>query len=415
MADIARCENAKCLLFQRETRYPTGLVPKCRLCGSTQEVVRQVPDFVVKKPTLPAWAADAVGGGKPAVLQVAMYAPCTNPCKSWKTVSAAAESKRLHDVEPEEADSVAARLRLLKAKIEEADDLLPAAAGRLVQKVFVVPEWFFRKCVDQEYEDGQYTEEEMRAIVEGLLDMSRKGDLRDWLIVAGSIRWLRPVTSAVRSYPNGEAAVLEIVPCTNTWLELNTTVVVSGGKMILCYYKKWNGGDTGGPASELVTPEKLKSGDKKRIFVAQRTVREPIMPIRTVANDLVNVKWDFGVDVAPAIVPGSFTFRSLKMGVEICADADSQSLVTDVGKTLDVHFVVSCDLEDLMSQAEECGAVKVGGYLVQCDGNQIDLVKHAKLSFKVAQREMDEYTSCAGTLHGDGVAKRIFVIELAVP
>lgn len=410
MADIAYCNNIKCVLCQRRTRYPDDQVPKCRLCGGTQFVEKRVLDPVINRPALPTWETTTEGGSKPDVLQVAMYAPCTNPDKQWSTVSAVAEIVKLYrGVKDDDRDTVALRIRLLRDKILEAEKKLPLAGERSVQKLFIVPEWFFRKCIDQDYYGGQYSEEEMRAAVQGLLTLSAQVDMREWLIVAGSIRWRRPVTTATRRHANGDSVVLAPFECRNTWLELNTTVVVFKGKMIRCYYKKWNGGDTGG---EVVQPDKLGDPDVKRIFATQHSVRNPTVEIRTALNELVKVKWHFGVDIDDAVVPGNFTFRTVKMGVEICADADNAALRTDVDQSLDLHIIVSCDLEDL--DPFRCAAIKNAGYLVQCDGNQLSFKVHKQLSFKVLRRTGLSYETVRGELHGETVSASIYVTELTL-
>lgn len=418
MSDVAYCKNIKCVLYQKRAQYPNEQVPACRLCGVGQEIERRVPDPVVRRPALPTWEVTAFGGAKPEVLQVAMYAPCTNPGKTWGTASAIAEIAALYDdVAADDRDGVAPRLRLLGDKVLAANDLLTATERR-VQKVFVVPEWFFRKCFDEGYYGGQYSEDEMKQAVEGLLTLSARAGLSDWLIVAGSIRWRRPVTTATRSYSNGTSVgapmIVDLFTCKNAWLELNTTVVVCNGKMVHCYYKKWNGGDTGSADTETVDPEQLGTSAIKRIFAAQASVRRPLERIRTALNQLVSVAWHFGVDIDDAVVAGSFTFKALKMGVEICADADMEALRDDANQTLDLHVVVSCDLEDLAKDAERCAAIKTKGYLVQCDGNQLKAEDHPTKSFKVVRRNGVSYSAVKGTLHGKTVPGAIYVVDLAL-
>jgi predicted amidohydrolase len=222
------------------------------------------------------------------------------------------------------------------------------------------------------------------------------------------------VTTASRRYPNGASVVVELFDCKNTWLELNTAVVVFNGKMIRCYYKKWNGGDTGGAETETVKPKALGEAAMKRIFATQHSVRYPTERIRTEQNQLVKVEWHFGVDIDDVVVSGSFTFRDVKIGVEICADADMEALRNDVEQTLDLHVVVSCDMENLAGDASRCAAIKNRGYLVQCDGNQLKFADHAKKSFKALRRDGLTYKAVAGKLCGDTLAGSIYVTELAL-
>jgi hypothetical protein len=264
---------------------------------------------------------------RPTKLQIAVYTPFTG----WPFQQLPAECGD---------DTPSKRLEWLSMKMSQAKNLCTDSAAH---KVFVAPEWLFRKKGD----DAMITEDEMKAVVKGITTLSSA--YKNWLIVGGSIYW-----------GTGKPG---------KWTVYNTGIAVSEGKQLCLLYKK-NNADTvldadGKPKQNL--PTQTWGGQK--------------------------VKGD-----------GLFDWAELKCGLEICADHNDATLVKSftaknpAGGGIDLHILISASIKIQKGKV----ASKDKGIVVQCEGNNSDDAKNKKTSATVATvsrvgNVADCYATKAGT------------------
>lgn len=278
---------------------------------------------------------------KPTALRVVIYPPSTNIDP--------ATGRFDYLVTAGVADSVTARVeclreRLATAERETADD------GAAVQKVFVAPEWYFRK------REGSFTEAEKGQIISGLTGLSAA--FPRWLIVPGSIFWGMPGQTCPWSKEGKKARIRTRV--------FNQVPVLFAGKVIYTYSKLYDADIMKPRPAGGYSPTALSDTEFWGMY---RDVSG--------TGDVVRPKAQNGwADEAMVMAQSQGLFKAgdLSVGLEVCRD-HAESLLMKyhaddpieyrISKGPDLHIVITCS----------CGMVpgkiiaRSGGFGIHAEGD----------------------------------------------